>query len=162
MSSNIVTSNIVDRQTIVLSVNLNTMTGAVPSKISIPLNLRFAADVVDVKSILYANPQYGATPDIQDIIQLWTNITVDGLIGAFSNAGPNAITASSERIQHFRLNNTFQTGNMEIQFQSTDLGGPASINPQSLISLQNPQRSFGTVVISLQFIKLLNKDFFIN
>ena len=87
--------------------------------------------------------------DLDDVIQVWCNIKNDNIIGAF----PNAIQSSQMHNTHFTINNTFQTGNFVLQFQQTDLGNPASYNPQALISSQAAQRSFNTVVITIEFVK---------
>ena len=42
-------SNIINRKTYIISVNL-TLTGAVPSQVTLPLDLTFAADELVVKS----------------------------------------------------------------------------------------------------------------
>ncbi len=139
--------NIIDRQTFVISINLFTFTGLVAAQVSLPMNLRFAADELILKSISY-RPVTG-TNDVDDSVQIWCNITNDGLIGSFSNT--NNFTYHHD--EHFRISNNFQTGNFVLQFQSTDLGAPASYNPQPLINLQNPQRSFGVTVLTIEFVK---------
>lgn len=147
--------NIIDRQTFVISVNLSTFVPGppeIPSQVTLPMNLRFAADELILKSINY---NIGAGVDMADIVQIWCNITNDGLIGAF----PNDFSVSQINNQHFRINNTFQTGNFVLQFQNTSLGGPASYNPQSLIS-STAQRTHGTVVLTFEFIKLKNKEIY--
>ena len=121
----------IDRQTFVISVNLETLTGAIPSQVQLPMNLRFASDELILKSTIYNNS--GATADIDDVVQVWCNVTNDGLIGAFPNS-PLQTLVFLQLDQHFTINNTFQTGNFVLQFQNTSLGAPASYNPQSLIS----------------------------
>lgn len=152
--------NIVDRQTFVISVNLNTLNESlvVPlaSQVNLPMNLRFAADELIVKSIAYHTKP--GTADVEDTVQIWCNITNDGLIGAF----PNTSALSYQHNEHFRISNSFQNGNFVLQFQGTDgsidnvpnFGSVASYNPQRLISAQNPQRTFGVVVITIEFVKL--------
>lgn len=161
---NIIMSNIIDRQTFVISTPLDILTGAIPSIVELPMNLRFAADELILKSISYANPNALASQDVMDVVQIWCNITNDGLIGSFPNSGPSAIPVVSNPNTHLRLSNSFQTGNFILQFQVTD-GAPyflnnASFNPQSLISSQVPQRTFGTVVLTVEFVKLKNKDIY--
>lgn len=145
-------NSILDRQTFVISVNMFNLSGvldpSILSQVSLPMNLRFAANELRVKSIAYH--VLHDTNDVEDIIQIWCNQTNDGLIATF----PNSINFQVQHDEHFRLNNSFQTGNFTLQFQSTDLGNPASFNPQSLISSQNPQRTFGTVSITVEFVKL--------
>ena len=75
--------NIIERQTFIISVNFNTMTGVVYSQVQLPINLRFAADELVLKSIIYNNT--GAVADVDDVIQIWCNLTSDNLIGAFPN-----------------------------------------------------------------------------
>lgn len=145
----------IDRQTFVISVNLNTLTGVIPSQVQLPMNLRFAADELVLKSITY-NP-FAGNLDVDNTVQIWCNITNDNLIGSFSNTN----NLSTQHDEHFRINNTFQTGNFVLQFQGTDgsldnvpnFGNPGSYNPQRLISSQFPQRTFGTVVLTIEFLK---------
>ena len=67
----------------------------------------------------------------------------------------------SSHNDHFRINNTFQTGNFILQFQQTGTGNgfmsalanPASYNPQPLISSLAAQSSFGVVVLTIEFVK---------
>ena len=143
-------SNITDRQTVIVSVSLilmNTVTGN-PSHIQLPINLRFAADELIVKNITYNN-NFSVTPDVSNTVLIWCNLTNDGLIGVF----PNSVNCSYHRDDHFRLNNTFQTGNIIMQFLQSDTANPATYNPQPLISAQAPQETFGSVSITLEFVK---------
>ena len=143
-------NNILDRQTFVFSIDLN---GLSPSEISTNLNLRFAADELILRSICYTSENV----DLADVVQIWCNITNDGLIGSFPNAGNDlngAVPIFLALNNHFRINNTFQTGNFTLQFQTTDQGSPFYYNPQPLISSQAPQRTGGTVSITIEFIKL--------
>lgn len=152
--------NLEDSQTIIISINCATFsTDAVtlietPSQVTLPMNLRFAADALIVKSIAYSGNV--VTADLSDMIQVWCNITNDNIIGSFPNAGQNTIPVSTYVNGHFRLNNTFQTGNFVLQLQRTDLGAPASYGPQALISsiLSNVQRTHGVVTLTLEFLKL--------
>ena len=70
--------NIIQRQTFVISVNFATA----PSELVIPMALRFVADELVLKSINY---NVAAAVDVSDVIQIWCNITEDGLIGSFPN-----------------------------------------------------------------------------
>jgi hypothetical protein len=146
--------NILERQTFVISVNLATLNDAThPSQVTLPMNLRFAADELILKSICYNS--LAANADIPDSVQIWCNITNDNLIGAFANSPSNLGDPSPVNQMfnsHFRINNTFQTGNFVLQFQNTSLGAPASYNPQSLIS-STTQHTFGTVVLTIEFVK---------
>ena len=127
---------IIDTPTVVISVNLNLMNSVDrPSQVQLPMNLRFAADELVLKSIVYG----GSQVDVDDIIQIWFNITNDNIIGSFTNAIP-----------HFKISNTFQTGNFMLQFQQTDI---TSYNPQALISSQVPQRTFNKVVLTFEFLR---------
>jgi hypothetical protein len=157
-------SNIIDTQTIVLSVNFNTLTinGGVEKQsiIIVPINLRFAADCLLLKSISYSPNE---KTDLQDIIQIGCNITNDNIIGAF----PNFNNFTYEHNDYLRLNNTFQTGNLQLNFMTTEnaytdgaFGAVATINPQRLISNQVPQRTFGVGVFTFQFLKLKNKELY--
>ncbi len=142
-------NNIIDRQTFIISINcLNFATvGPIETKsqIQLPMNLRFAADELILKSINYNVP---VNTDISDIVQIWCNITNDGLIGSF----PNDIAVYQQHNEHFTISNSFQTGNFIIQLQNTSLGDPASYNPQSLIS-STAQHTFGILVLTIEFVK---------
>src|SRR3954464_588111 len=121
-------NNIVDRQTFIFSVNLN---GLDPSQIVTPVNLRFAADELILKSLTYN--AVAAHADTDDVVQIWCDRTNDGLIASFTN---NSIVNQFHN-EHFRLSNTFQTGNITFQFQQTTAyTAPFYYNPQALISAQ--------------------------
>ena len=136
-------THITDRQTFVISINcetfiVNPLTGVgTPSQIQLPMNLRFAADELILKSIIYNNTSL--TADLDDIVQIWCNITNDGIIGSFPNVGNGVakFPIYSSHNDDFRINNTFQTGNFILQFQQTGTGNsaigalnfPASYNP---------------------------------
>lgn len=144
--------NIIDRQTFLISVNLATFLPGppeVPAQVQLPMNLRFAADELILKTIVYNNS--GAVADTDDVVQIWCNVTNDGLIGAFPNS-PLQAPVSLQLDNHFSLNNTFQTGNFVLQFQNTSLGAPASYNPQSLIS-SVALHTHGTVTMTIEFLK---------
>ena len=70
-------TNVIDRQTVVFSINLATL---LPSVAQIPMNLRFAADKLVLKSITYSP---GAVADVGDMVQIWCGIINDNLIGSF-------------------------------------------------------------------------------
>jgi len=146
-------SHILERQTFVFSINLVTFVPGppeVPSVVTLPMNLRFAANELILKSIVYNNT--GAVGDIDDLVQIWCNLTNDNLIGAFPNS-PQQHPIVLSLDQHFSISNSFQTGNMVLQFQRTTTGNPASYNPQALIS-SSAQHTFGTVVLTIEFIKI--------
>ncbi len=157
--------NIIDKQTVIISVALFGLFGATnPSQVQVPMNLRFAADELIVKSISYNN-NTSLNADISQTVQIWCDKTNDGLIGSF----PNSVNASYHHDEHFRLNSTFQTGNVLLQFLQSDTGtpatlfaaaNPATVNPQQLISLTTVQETFGTVVITVEFVKLKNKEIY--
>lgn len=146
------TGHIIDRQTLIFSVNLRTMTGVNnPSQIQLAANLRFVADGLILKSINY-NRNNAADVDLPDVIQIWTSITDGNIIGAFTNASAGPV--NQQHNEHFRLSNSFQSGNFTMQFQRTDQNtGPIYNNPQTLISTQAAQRTFGTVVLTIEFVK---------
>ena len=89
--------NIIDRQTVLISVDFNSLT---TSEIQSPINLRFAADELILKSISYS----GNPADENINVQIWCNITNDNLIGAFPAKSPVALYLNS----HFRISNSFQ------------------------------------------------------
>ena len=57
-------TNVIDRQTVVFSINLALL---LPSVAQIPMNLRFAADELVLKSITYSP---GAVLDVGDMVQI--------------------------------------------------------------------------------------------
>ena len=82
-------TNVIDRQTVVFSINLATL---LPSMAQIPMNLRFAADELVLKSLAYS--EIAVTPDTDD----------DGLLTAFPiilDSCNNSITISQSTI-HFK------------------------------------------------------------
>jgi len=121
---------IIDRQTFVISVNFATFVPGPPevrSQVTLPMNLRFAADELVLKSLAYG----GGGTDLADVVQIWCNLTNDGLIGAF----PNTIQFSQMHDEHFSISNNFQTGNLVLQFQETDRGALVAIQPIIIHSL---------------------------
>ena len=144
-------TNIADKQTVVISINLSTL---LPSQAIVPINLRFAADELVLKSLTYS---IAVAPDIPDAVQIWCDKTCDGLITSF----PNGISLNYQHNEHFRLTNTFQTGNITFQFQTTANGSPFFYNPQALISpaavLGNTK---GIVSFTVEFLKLKNKEIY--
>ena len=50
-----------------------------PSQVQLPMNLRFAADELILKSITYNN-NVSIFPDISNTVGIWCNVTNDGLI----------------------------------------------------------------------------------
>jgi len=165
-------SNIIDRQTFVISVNLNTLTllnvPPLQSIVTLPMNLRFSADELVLKNITY-NAVEG-NDHLEDAIQIYCNITNDNLIGVF----PNTVSNSYYHDEHFRISNSFQNGNFVLEFQGTDgtindalpnppgllIGPVASYLPQRLISSQNPQLTTGVVNLTIEFLKLRDKTIF--
>lgn len=135
-------NQIIDRQTFIFSVNLNVVGNEV---IKTPVNLRFAADELILKSISYnVNP---TNADAANVTQIWCNITNDNLIGSF----PNNAAVFQQHNESFRISNTFQTGNFELQFQKTGTNiAPFYYNPQPLIGTETR----GVVAITIEFVKL--------
>ena len=151
-------SNIINRKTYIISVNLITLTGAVPSQVTLPLDLTFAADELVVKSLAYSS--LAGNADVNDLVQIACNITNDNLICAF----PNTLMFSEVHDEHFAINNAFSGGNLTLQFQGTDglitegpaapvFASPASFRPQRLISAQVPQRTKALLVLTIEFVK---------
>ena len=144
-------TNVIDRQTVVFSINLATL---LPSVAQIPMNLRFAADELVLKSITYSP---GAVADAGDMVQIRCGITNDNLIGSF----PNGIGQNYQHDEHFRLSNSFQTGNITFQFQTT---ATFYYNPQTLISVGalGPVvgNTKGIVSFTVEFLKLKDKTLF--
>ena len=147
-------SNIQDRQTFVFCVNLN---GLNPSLIQTPISLRFIADELILKSLAYHN--VAANADTDNLVQIWCNITHDGLMTTF----PNNLAYVVYPDQHFTIGNNFQTGNLVFQFQKTDVHpnplDPIYYNPQPLISnTANPVNvTRGILSLTIEFIKYNKK-----
>ena len=72
-------TNVIDRQTVVFSINLALL---LPSVAQIPMNLRFAADELVLKSLTYSP---GGVADVGDMVQIWCSLTNDNLMGTFPN-----------------------------------------------------------------------------
>ena len=153
--------NIIDRQTFVISINCATFATSalgveVKSQVSLPMNLRFAADEMILKNISYNS---GTTQDVADVVQIWCNKTNDGLIGSFPNGGGgNKLPGFCQHNEHFRISNSFQTGTFVLQLQQTGSGGSfstvASYSPQPLISsYPNGSQTTYIVSITLEFVK---------
>lgn len=150
-------TNIIDRQTLVFSFNLSTL---LPSIASVPINLRFAADELVLKSVSYTPVPVPAPPgvgDIADMVQIWCNKTNDNLLTAF----PNNLGQSSQHDEHFRLSNSLQNESITFAFQTTANGAPLFTNPQPLISpgilVGNTK---GIVCLTIEFLKLKNKEIY--
>lgn len=133
--------NIIDRQTLVFSIDLSNE-GADATQT--PMNLRFAADELILKSISYNNV---GNADTDDVVQIWCNITNDQLIGSFPNNTAVFLALNS----HFQISNKFQVGVFELQFQQTKNNEPGGIcyNPQPLIGASTQ----GIVVLTIEFVK---------
>ena len=141
-------TNVIDRQTVVFSINLALL---LPSVAQIPMNLRFAADELVLKSITYSP---GAVLDVGDMVQIWCSLTNDNLIATF----PNGVGLSYQHDEYFRLSNSFQTGNITFQFQTTINGAPFYYNPQTLISVGAVVgNTKGIVSFTVEFLKLKDK-----
>lgn len=140
--------NVIDRQTIHFCVNLDTT-----ADVTIPVNLRFSASHMILQNITYNAKN--ATTDLNDSVQIWCSIANDGIIGVFPNAGINNIPVCTHFNAFYSLSNDFASGNIRFQFQQVGgtAGNPANINPQPLISSQNPQRTFGTAILAIEFLK---------
>lgn len=150
---------IIDRQTFVITANTFNMNTAVPaanptaSIINLPLVLRFAADSLIVKQISYSPS--AATPDAGDMLLIYCNLTNDKLIASIPNGSSNVIPLAAHHDDYFSLSNTFQSGTLVLQIQSGTI--PALIyyssDPQPLISLQNPQKTYGILSLTIEFQK---------
>ena len=69
--------SILERQTFVITYNFAAANAT--AKVQIPMNLRFAAEELIVKSILYSPT--GGNDGNYELIQVWCNLTNDNLIG---------------------------------------------------------------------------------
>jgi hypothetical protein len=138
---------IIERQTLVFSIDMNTLAVANQSQIQTAVNLRFAADELVLKSLAYT--EVAGTPDADDMVQIWCNITNDGLLTAF----PNNIGFLQQLDNHFTINNTFQTGNITFQFQQTANGAPFYYNPQAPIAAAGVSNTNGILSFTLEFLK---------
>ncbi len=139
-------TNVVDRQTFVFSIDFATAT---TSQINTSINLRFAADELILKGISY---NVAPATDTEGVVQIWCNLTNDNLIGSF----PNNVAVFQNLNSHFRLNNTFQTGNLLLQFQQTGLDTVFHYNPEAL----DNGSTLGVVALTIEFIKLKNKEIY--
>jgi len=166
-------SNITEKQTVVISINCFTFAtdgGGVETKsqVSLPMNLRFAADALIVKNITYSAS--ATTADVGDAVQIYCNRTNDGIIGTFPNSGgANKVPVFCQHNECFRLSNSFQIGNFDLQLQQTSCANippagsvVASFQTQPLISnyANTQQKTFGIVSITLEFIKLRDKSIY--
>src|SRR4051794_25950900 len=96
--------DIIDRQIFVISVNMfNFNTSGVSSQVNLPMNLRFSAKHISYNSAI---PPNQAIADINDVGQIWCNITNDNLIGSFTNNGANLIPVNVTLDNHFSLSNS--------------------------------------------------------
>ena len=153
---------VTDRQTMVFTVDLYQLS---PSLIQVPINLRFHASEMILKSISYTtNANH---PDFDDNVQIWCDLTMDGLLTSFPNAGQFLSFCDL----HFPLNNkNFQTGVATFQFLQTDFfvpanpptpafhtGAPNFNNPLPLISYQignvGGPNTLGKLSFTVEFIK---------
>ena len=145
---------VINRQTLIISVNLATFVAGppeIPSQIQTPVNLRFAADELILKALEY-NTVTGV--DIADVVQIWCSITNDNLIASF----PNDASVYQHHDSHFTLCNTFQTGVITFQFQQTKVdNAPFYYNPQPVISSQRTNaggsNTRGVVSFTIEFVK---------
>src|SRR5687767_5523030 len=76
-------------------------------------NLRVQVGELVLKSIIY---NVAPATDVAEIVQIWCNKTLDGLIGSFPNNG----AISNSHNEQFKLNSSFQTGNIIFQFQEAN------------------------------------------
>jgi hypothetical protein len=142
--------DIIDRQTFVICVDLFSLAVANGKAIiQSPMNLRFAADELILKSLMYN--VVASTPDTDDAVQIWCNITNDNLLTAF----PNNTAVLQYPDLHFKLSNTFQTGNLVLQFQQTASNPSFFYNPQPPIvdPVTGTSNTNGLLSITIEFIK---------
>jgi hypothetical protein len=101
---------IIERQSFVFSVDFAALVLLDTSQIESPINLRFAADELIFRSITYNVP--GGT-DTDDMVQIWCNITHDGLLTAFPimvfmfntpSSTSNSITHFKQVMSYFNFN----------------------------------------------------------
>ena len=144
--------HILDRQTFVFSVDFNNFNGNTPSEIKTGVNLRFNADELILKSIVY-NTRTG-DPDTDDVIQIWCDQTDDNLLAAF----PNGATVFQQHDEHFRISKKFQSGVIQFQFQNTDKPATFYYSPQPLLTdgLVGTAKTttLGILSFTIEFVKL--------
>jgi hypothetical protein len=142
---------IIDRQTFVFSIDMASLAVANKSYIQTAVNLRFAADELVLKALTYQGipASAGGTDDTDDMVQIWCNLTNDGLLTAF----PNNTAFQSFADLHFTLNNTFQSGNVVFQFQQTANGSPFYYNPQDPIVEAGTSHTNGILSFTVEFLK---------
>ena len=90
------------------------------------------------------------------MVQIWCGITNDNLIGTF----PNGVGLSYQHDENFRVSNSFQTGNITFQFQTTINGAPFYYNPQGLISSTVVDNTKRIVSFTVEFLKLQDKTLY--
>lgn len=151
---------VIDRQTFIITANTFNMTSTggannIPSIVTLPMNLRFAADSLIIKQISYS--PITAAQDVGDMLLIWCNLTNDGMIASIPNGASNMIPLTSHHADFFSLTNTFQYGNLVLQIQSGSYdpanGFNYSYNPGALISTQNPQQTFGILSLTVEFLR---------
>ncbi len=143
--------NIIDSQTVVISVDLNSLIALGTSKIQPNINLRFAADELVLKSIVYTE-RAAVQADIDNVVQIWCSVVIDGgLIGSF----PNNVPVYQQHNERFRLTNTFQSGGIVFEFQQTALGAPSYCNPQAgIVDVgAGTSNTNGIVSFTIEFLK---------
>ena len=100
---------ILERQTINIAVDLDTAANA---NINVPINLRFEADEVTIKNLVYDSPD--AVPLTA---QIYTNLTLDPIIAHFGNAGVVQTCVFPEVKNTFTIVSRFRQGAINFQFQ---------------------------------------------
>ena len=153
---------VLENQILVFSVNLSTLYGVnnPPSEVQFPINLRFAADTMVVKSIVYQQPTITSNPpavgdDLPQMVQIWCNIANDDIIGVFSN------TNTGQGLYHnesFLIPNPVQISSIKFQFQqvvpTTTTTPISSYGSGPLISeTAGGQRTHGVVSMTIEFLR---------
>lgn len=138
--------NIIERQTFVFSVDFADLLLAGTSQIKPNLNLRFAADTLVLKAVVY---QERAVADTADVVQIWCDKAQDNIIGSFPNNGP----VQQQHNEHFSLNGTFQNGEIVFEFQQTANGAPFYYNPQPGIMQGGASNTNGIVSFTIEFLR---------
>jgi hypothetical protein len=139
--------NIVERQTIVISNNMQDSTD-----INVPIDLRFYADEMILKEIVFNS----AGNAVVTTVLIWSNLPIDQVIGVFSSGSiisdaaiPTFSGAPIVRPNnHFQLSSRFKTGVVNFQFQEPNDTAPFIGGKYMAAGTIN-----GTVTFTLEFVR---------
>jgi len=134
---------IIERQYVNIS---NDLTQA--NNINVGINLRFDADAVIVKHVIY-NASDGAS----SVIQIYTSLTMDNILCSFPNSGSNNIPVFLQLDIPFILSSRFRQGVINFQYQTPPSTAPF-YGPGPLVPIG---ANTGVVSLLLEFVKYESK-----